>query len=111
MARLPAKSVVAICKGGLQPLHPRRQIPLRGLQCKMEMIAHHHICMQHPFRPDAGLEQAGLKRFAGPFLLERPDPAVAPVDHMVNCPGKFQSQFTRHAVDDTTRSRQSQVKD
>ena len=98
---LPAKPIVAIGKRGLQPLHSRRQIARRRLHGQMEMIAHDHIRMQHPVRPRAGVKHAGLERVAGPRRAERPDAAIAPIDHMVNRAGKFESQFARHTVDHT----------
>jgi len=54
--------------------------------------------MQRPVRFPAGLEQAGLKRRLRPFRFEDIRPVVAPVDHVVARPEKFQSQLARHTT-------------
>lgn len=96
MAGLMAKPIVAIGKRRLQPLHSSNEIPFRGLEGQVKMITHYRIRVQHPLRPDARFEQAGLKGVTRTFVFKGTNPPMAAVDHMINCPGKFQSQLSCH---------------
>jgi hypothetical protein len=49
------------------------------------------------------LEQAFLERAFRLIVSEDIRPVVAPVDHMINGPGKFQPELSRHVMDTSNR--------
>src|SRR5258708_31498595 len=96
MSPLSTQSIESIGERRLQPLYARDQVSLRRLQRQVVVIAHDHKAMQTPPTALAGRKQTLLERAFRLLFLEDPRPVVPPVDHMVDCSGKFQPQLPSH---------------
>src|SRR5438874_253477 len=90
-------SVKAHRIGALEPAHPRDQIGLRRFYQQVIVIAHQHKGMHPPTRPRAGLPESQKETLPIHVIAKDRLPSISPLQQMIDCPGKFQPSFPRHA--------------
>lgn len=102
MSALLSKSVETRGIGGIEPVHALRQVRGGRLHCQMEVIVHDDECMQAPSVQHRRLEQAVLKGFRRPCLSKNRRPVITPVDRVVDCVRKLQTEGARHPLFNAT---------